>query len=47
MIQGIFSEPFKPVKYEEQCFKFEGDDEDGFNPFERPFVPMKFEEVIF
>jgi len=48
MIQGIFSEPFKPLKYEEQLFEFEDEDEkEGINPFEKPFVPMKYQEVIF
>ena len=48
MIHGIFSEPFKPLKYEEQLFEFEDEDEkEGINPFEKPFVPMKYQEVIF
>jgi len=33
MIQGIFSEQFKPLKYE-QLFEFEDDDKkEGINPF--------------
>ena len=48
MIQGIFSEPFRPLKYEQQLFEFEDDDKkEGINPFEKPFVPMKYQEVIF
>jgi len=48
MIQGIFSEPFKPLKYEQQLFEFEDDDKkEGINPFKKPFVPMKLDEVIF
>ncbi len=48
MIQGIFSEQFRPLKYEQQLFEFEDDDKkEGINLFEKPFVPMKFEEVIF
>ena len=42
MIQGIFSEPFRPLKYEQQLFEFEDDDKkEGINPFEKPFVPMQ------
>ena len=48
MIQGIFSEPFKPLKYEEQLFEFEYEDnKEGINPFEKPFIPMKYQEVMF
>ena len=42
MNKGIFSKPFKPLKYEQQLFEFEDDDKkEGINPFEKPFVPMQ------